>query len=334
MLVRVRSSIPLPVMGMKEWSWGALRRELGTSSLHILNLQGLVVVQSLNVSNSLQPHRLQNARLPHPSSSPGACSNLFHWVGDAIQPSCPLLSPSPPASNLSQHRGLFKRVRSSLQVAKVLELQLQHQSFQWIFRIDFLWDWLVWSPCCPRGSQESSPTPQFKSINSSALSLLYGPTLLFVPGYWKSVQFSSVQSLSCVWLFAAWTAAHQAFLSITNSKSPPKPLSIESVMPSSHLILCRHLFLLPSIFPSIKVFSNESALRMRWSKYWSFNFNISPSNEHPGLISSKMDWLDLLTVQGTLKSLLQHHSQKHQFFSAQLSSQSNSHIYTWPLKKP
>ena len=106
-----------------------------------------------------------------------------------------------------------------------------------------------------------------------------------------------------------WTAACLASLSITNSWSPPKPMSIESVMPSNHLILCHPLFL-PSILPSIRGFSNESALRIRWPKYWSFSFNISPSNEHPGMISFRMDWLDLLAVQGTLKSLLQHHSSK------------------------
>ena len=107
-----------------------------------------------------------------------------------------------------------------------------------------------------------------------------------------------------------WTAAHQASLSITNSQSSPKPMSIESVMPSNHLILCYPLLLLPLIFPSIRVFSNESALRIRWPKYWSFSFNISPSNEHLGLISFRMEWLDLLAVQGTLKSLLQYHSSK------------------------
>ena len=124
-------------------------------------------------------------------------------------------------------------------------------------------------------------------------------------------QFSSVQSVSHVWLFVTpWTAAHQASLSITNSWSPPKPMSIKSMMPSNHLILCRPLLLLPSIFPSIRVFSNESALHIGWPKYCSFSFNISPSNEHPGLISFRMDWLDLLSVQGTLKSLLQHHSSK------------------------
>ena len=125
------------------------------------------------------------------------------------------------------------------------------------------------------------------------------------------VQFSSVQLLSHVRLFVTpWTTARQAFLSITNSGSPPKPMSIESVMPSNHLILCRPLLLWPSIPPSIRVFSNESVLHSRWPKYWSFSFNISPSNEHPGLISFRMDLLDLLAVQGTLKSLLQHHSSK------------------------
>ena len=118
------------------------------------------------------------------------------------------------------------------------------------------------------------------------------------------VQFSSVQSLSCVWLFVTpWIAARQASLSITNSWSSLRLTSIESVMPSSHLILCRPLLLLPQIPPSIRVFSDEATLRMRWPKYWSFSFSISPSKEHPGLISFRMDWLDLLAVQGTLKSL-------------------------------
>jgi len=126
-----------------------------------------------------------------------------------------------------------------------------------------------------------------------------------------SLQFSSVQSLSRVRLFVTpWIAAHQASLSITNSRSSLKLTSIESGMPSSHLILCRPLLLLPPIPPSIRVFSNESTLRMRWPKYWIFSFSISPSKEHPGLISFRMDWLDLLAVQGTLKSLLQHHSSK------------------------
>ena len=120
---------------------------------------------------------------------------------------------------------------------------------------------------------------------------------------------SSVQLLSHVQFFATpWPTACQASLSITNSRSPPKPMSIELVMPSNHLILCRPLLLLPSIFPSIRVFSNESAVHIRWPKYWRFSFNISPSNEHSGLISFGMDWLDLLVVQGTLTSLLQHHS--------------------------
>ena len=138
--------------------------------------------------------------------------------------------------------------------------------------------------------------------------------------------FSSVQSLSHVRLIVTpWTAACQASLSITNSQSVPKPMSLESVMPSNHLILCHPLLLLPPIPPSIRVFSNESALPMKWPKYWSFSFNISLSNERPGLISFRMDWLDLLAVQGTLKSLLQHHSFKASilwrsaFFIVQLS---------------
>ena len=123
--------------------------------------------------------------------------------------------------------------------------------------------------------------------------------------------FSSVQLLSRVRLFATpCTAARQASLSITNSRSPSKPMSIESMMQSNHLILCRPLLLLPSIFPSIRVFSSDSALCIRWPKYWSFNLNISPSSEHPGLISFRIDWLDFLVVQGTLKNLLKHHSSK------------------------
>ena len=126
-----------------------------------------------------------------------------------------------------------------------------------------------------------------------------------------SVQFSSVQSLSHVWFFATpWTATRQFSLSITNSQSLLKLMSIESVMPSNHLILYRPLLLPSSIFLRIRVFSSESVLRIRWPKYWSFSFNISPSNEYSGLVSFRIDWLDLLAVQGTLKSLLQHHSSK------------------------
>ena len=151
--------------------------------------------------------------------------------------------------------------------------------------------------------------------------------------YWVVSQ--SVQSLSHVRLFATpWSAARQASLSITNSRSLLKLMSIESVMPSNHLILCHPLLLLPSIFPSIRVFSDELVLCIRWPKYWSFSFNVSPSNEYSGLISFRIDWFDLLAVQGTLKSLLQHHSSEHQFFVAQLSLWSNSHIHTWLLGKP
>ena len=141
-----------------------------------------------------------------------------------------------------------------------------------------------------------------------------------------SVQFNSVQSFSRVWLFATpWIAACKASLSKTNSRSSFRLTSIESVMPSSHLILCHPLLLLSPVPPSIRVFSNESTLRMRWPKYWSVSFSIIPSKEIPGLISFKMDWLDLLAVEGTLKSLLQHHSSKASllwclaFFTVQLS---------------
>ena len=147
-------------------------------------------------------------------------------------------------------------------------------------------------------------------ITNLSVILITHSWLSFMPGSCTQM-FSSVQSLSGVQLYATpWTAARQASLSITNSWSPPKPMSIESVRPSNHLILCHPLLLPPSIFPSIRVFSSESALHIRWPKYWSFSFSISPSNEHPGLISFRMDWLDLLAVQGTLKSLLQHHSSK------------------------
>ena len=156
--------------------------------------------------------------------------------------------------------------------------------------------------------------------HKSSWVIKFGPWSLY------GILFSSVQSLSHVWLFAtSRTAACQASLSITNSWSLPKPMSIESVMPSNHLIFCHPLLLPPLISPSIRDFSNESVHHIRWPKYWSFSFNISPSNEHSGLISFRMDWLDLLAVQGTLKSPLQHHSSKAStlwcsaFFIVQLS---------------
>ena len=160
--------------------------------------------------------------------------------------------------------------------------------------------------------------PQFEEVNN-VTSTLWKKKLSL-----RKVKFSSVQSLSPVQLFAApCTTERQASLSITNSWSPPKSMSIESVMPSSHLILCRPLLLLPSIFPSIRVFSNVSSLHIRWPKDWSFSFSISPTKEHPGLIFFRMDWLDLIAVKGTLKSLL--HSSKASiiqhsaFFIVQLS---------------
>ena len=163
-----------------------------------------------------------------------------------------------------------------------------------------------------------------------SISLITSKTYHLTPD-----QFSSVQLLSRVQLFAvSSTAAHQASLSITDSWSSPKLISIESVMPSNHLILCRLLLLPPSIFPSIRGFSSESVLRIRWPKYWSFHFSISPSNEYSGLIPFRMDWLDLLAIQGTLKCLLQHRSLKASilqysaFFIVQLS-----HLYMTTGKK-
>ena len=152
----------------------------------------------------------------------------------------------------------------------------------------------------------------------------------WIPFFNHLAQFSSVQSLSHVQLFATpWTAACQASLTIiTNTLSLLKLMSVESVMPSNHLILYRPHLLLPSIFPSIKVFSNDLVLCIKWPKYCSFGFSISPSNEYSGLISFRMDWFDLLAVQGTLNSLLQHHSSKYQFFSPQPSLWFNSHIHT------
>ena len=147
------------------------------------------------------------------------------------------------------------------------------------------------------------------------------------PSPYLLVQFSSVTQ-SCPNLCDPKTAALQASLSITNSQSSLKLMSIESVMQSSHLILCHPLLLLPPILPSIRVFSNESTICMRWPKYWSFSFSIIPSKEHPGLIFFRMGWLDLLAVQGTLKSLLQHHSSTASILQRSVSTQSNSHIHT------
>ena len=146
--------------------------------------------------------------------------------------------------------------------------------------------------------------------------------------------FNSVQSVSCVWFIVTpWTAAHEASLSIpTNSQSLLKLMSIELVMPSNHLILCHLLLLSPSVFPSIRVFSNESVLHIRWPKYWSFSFSISPSNEYLALISFRTDWFDLLAVLGTLKSL-QHHSSKASIFQLSAFFMVNSHTQTWLLEK-
>ena len=180
-----------------------------------------------------------------------------------------------------------------------------------------MWIWIHWEP------------------RHQALSLWSGSTDSKTLHYQRTnPQFSSVQLLSHVRLFVTpGTAARQASLPNTNSQSLPKPVSIELVMPSNHLILCHPLLLTLSIFPSIRVFPNESALCLRWPKYWSFSLNISPSNEHPELIF-RMDWLDLLQSKGLSRVFSNTTVQKHQFFGTQLSLQSNSHIHTWPLEKP
>ena len=155
--------------------------------LILIGFSSSIVQFSPSVMSDLCNHMdCSTPRLPVHHKLPELTQTHVHWVGDANQSSHPLSSPSPPAFNLSQHQGLFQWVSSSHQVSKVLELQLQHQSFQWIFRTDFLEDWLVWSPCSPRDSQGSSPTPQFKSINSSVLSFLYGPTFTSIHDYWKN----------------------------------------------------------------------------------------------------------------------------------------------------
>ena len=157
-------------------------------SFQLSHLQ-FISVQLLSRVQLCDPTHCSTPGLPVHRQLPEFTQTHVHWVSDAIQPSHPLSSPSPPAFNLSQHQGLFQEVSSLHQVAKVLELQLQHQSFQWIFRVDFLSDWLIWSPCCPQDSQESSPAPQFKSISSSVLSLLYGPALTSIHDYWKNHSF-------------------------------------------------------------------------------------------------------------------------------------------------
>ena len=174
------------------------------------------------------------------------------------------------------------------------------------------------------------PLIWYTSSNSSLNIKVY----LHLPRSWPQSIFSSVQLLSRVLLFETpWIAARQASLSITNSQSSLKLTSIESVMPSSHLILCRPLLLLPPIPPIIRDFSNDPTLCTRWPKYWSFSFSTSPSKEHPGLISFRMDWLDLLAVQGTLKSCLQHHSSKASILRHSPFFTSNSNSNRWLLEK-
>ena len=200
--------------------------------------------------------------------------------------------------------------------------------------IIFITSTIVWPQVKQQGGNTACPSTEnwIKDLLSMVLPIRTRPSFPSVSLSHQEASISilsfsirgsvsqSVQSLSHVQLFVTpWTAAHQDSLFITNSWSLPKFMSIESVMPSNHLILCRPLLLLPSIFPSIRVFTNESAFRISWPKYWSFSFSISPSNEHPGLISFRMDWLDLLAVPGTLRVFSNTTVQKHQFIGAQLS---------------
>ena len=213
----------------------------------------------------------------------------------------------------------------------------------------FMWTYYIYTDKCfylGQTFRAVSSALTWRSINitlSSQFLLITDPSFLKRVDPISSLQkvyygqFSSAQCLSHVQLlWTPRTTACQASLTITNSQSLLKLMSIELVMPSNHLILCRPLLLPPSIFPSIRVFSNESDLHIRWPKNWSFSFSISPSNEYSGLISFRIDWFDLLAVQGNLKSLLQHHSPKesNSFFGAQLSLESNSHIHTGSLEKP
>ena len=243
------------------------------------------------VSDSLWPHGLWPVRLIWPWE----CSRQEYWNGLPCPPlgnlPNPRIQPRPPAwqpdSLPSESPGKHKVV--VLNHPQLCEVKVAQSCLT-------LWDTMDY-------------TVQARILEWVAFPFSRDlPDLGIEP---RSPAFSSVQSLSRVWLFATpWTPARHASLSITNSWTLPKLMSIESVMPSNHLILCRPLLLLHSIFPRIRLFTNESALHIRWPKYWSFSFNISPSNGHPGLISFRMDWLDLLAVQETLKSLLQNQSSK------------------------
>ena len=276
------------------------------------------------VSNFLWPHGLQYARLPCPSPTPGACSGscpLNQWCHPIISFSVillllPSIFPSIRAfsnesalrirwpkywsfniSPSNEYSGLiFFRIAwfDLPEVQGTLKNLLQHHSS----KATILWHSAFFIVQLSHPYMTTGKTIALTRWNFVGIGL-------------HMCKFSSVQLLSRVRLFATpWITARQASLSITNSPSLLKLMSIESVMPSSHLSLCRPLLFLPPVPPSIKVFSNESTLCMRWPKYLSFSFSISPSNEYPGLICFRMDWLDLLAVQGTLKSLLQHHSSK------------------------
>ena len=248
------------------------------------------------MSNSLRPHEPQHARPPCPSPTPGVHPNpcpLSQWCHPTISSSVVPFSSclqSFPASGSFQMSQLFASGGQSIGTGSLAENNSGKTA------------WLAGARCHSRAVLDISlPSETFDNLSSFRKLQLHN--------LYCSVRFSHSVMSDSLHEFP-WIAAHQASLSITNSWSSLKLRSIESVMPSSHLILCCPLFLLPPTPPSIRVFSNESTLHMRWPKYWSFSFNISPSNEYSGLISFRMNWLDLLVVQGTLKSLLQHHSSK------------------------
>ena len=194
--------------------------------------------------------------------------------------------------------------------------------------------------CIPIQNKKLGGKKEYAGGFQSPYTFIHQLFKFFWPGFYLLqllilLQYSTVQSLSHVQLFETpWTSARQASLSINSSRSLLKLMSIQLVMPSNHLILCCPLLLLSSNFHSIRVFSKESVLRIRWPKYWSFSFSISPSNEYSGFISFRIDWLDSLSVQGTLKSLLQHHSSKASILQCSSVFTANSHIHTWPQEKP
>ena len=266
----------------------------------------LLLLFSLSVvSNSSWPHGLEHTGFPVLHYLPEFVHTV-HWVHDAIQPSHPL-------SLLLLLSSIFPSIRA---FTNELALHVRWSKY-WSFSSASVLPMNIqgWFPlrltgwsCSPTDSQKSSPASQFESTDSSVLSLLYGPTLTSIHDYWQNHSFDSVQSCPTLcdtmdWSTPGFPVHHQLLeLAQTHIHWVGDPIQ--------HLILCCPLLLLPSVFPRIRVFPNESVLCIRWPEYWTFSFSISPSNEYSGFISFRIDWFDLLAVQGTLKSLLQHHSSK------------------------